>query len=133
MTKWVWALLTFFIACLQANAATSRDLAKTTTSWDGQPLPSYNLKQPEITIKKIIIAPGEKLPLHQHPVINTGILLTGELTVHTKDKSVTIKAGDTLVEVMNTSHYGENNGSEPAKIIVFYFAEKGTKVTVLDH
>ncbi|PSW19808.1 cupin domain-containing protein [Photobacterium sanctipauli] len=125
--------LTLLLTSLSLTAATSKDLAKTTHSWDGQPLPSFHLKQPEITIKEVIVEPGEKLPWHHHPVINTGILLSGELTVHTKDKSITINAGDTLVEVVNTSHYGENTGNEPARVIIFYVAEKGSKVTVLDH
>ncbi|KHT64848.1 cupin [Photobacterium gaetbulicola] len=125
--------LSLVLTSLSIFAATSQDLVKTTTSWDGQPLPSVQFNQPEITIKEIIIAPGEKLPWHQHPVINTGILLTGQLTVHTQNKKITISAGDPLVEVMNTSHYGENTGSEPAKVIVFYLAEKGSELTVLDN
>ncbi|AJR05424.1 hypothetical protein H744_1c0399 [Photobacterium gaetbulicola Gung47] len=125
--------LSLVLTSVSLFAASSHDLVKTTTSWDGQPLPSVQFNQPEITIKEITIEPGEKLPWHQHPVINTGILLTGQLTVHTQDKKITISAGDPLVEVMNTSHYGENTGSEPARVIVFYLAEKGSKLTVLDN
>lgn len=123
---------TLLFTTFSLSAATSKDLVKTTTSWDGRPLPAVQFNQPEITIKEITVEPGEKLPWHQHPVINTGILLSGQLTVHTQDKKISISAGDTLVEVMNTSHYGENTGSEPATVIVFYIAEKGSKVTVLD-
>lgn len=123
-------LLSFAIT---GQAATSEDLIKTTQSWDGQTLSAYSLAQPEVTIKKITIAPGEKLPWHQHPVINAGMLLSGELTVTTKDNVLELKEGDAIVEVMNTSHYGENTGRKPAEIIVFYLADKGTKVTVLDN
>ncbi|MGR5145259.1 cupin domain-containing protein [Photobacterium alginatilyticum] len=122
-------LLAFSIA---TQAATSMDLVKTTRSWDGQMLPAYTLNQPEVTIKKITVAPGEKLPWHQHPVINAGILLSGELRVTTTDQVLELKEGDTIIEVMNTSHFGENTGKTPAEIIVFYLAEKGAEVTVLD-
>ncbi|MCJ8302965.1 cupin domain-containing protein [Shewanella sp.] len=92
------------------------------------------MTQPEVTIKEIVIAPGEELPWHQHPVINAGILISGELMVYTRDgKKKNLKAGDTLIELVNTSHYGKNISSEPAKIVVFYLGEKGDKVTVLDH
>ena len=128
-----FVLLPLALSSFSLSAATSKDLIKTTTSWNGEPLPSIQLQQPEITIKEITVEPGEKLPWHQHPVINTGILLSGQLTVHTQNKKVTINAGEVLVEVMNTSHYGENTGDEPAKVIVFYIGEKDSKVTVLDN
>lgn len=117
-----------------AYGATSTNLNQSTKSWDGKELPTYTLIKPEVTIKEIIIAPGEKLPWHQHPVINAGILLSGELVVRTQDKKeLNLKAGDTLIELVNTSHTGENIGTVPAKIVVFYFGEKDAKVTILDH
>ena len=125
---------TLMLTSLTAGAVTSKDLIKSTESWDGNKLPAYSLTQPEVTIKEIVIAPGEELPWHQHPVINAGILLSGELMVYTRDgKQKNLKAGDTLIELVNTSHYGKNISSEPAKIVVFYLAEQGDKVTVLDH
>ncbi|AQS37149.1 hypothetical protein Sps_01989 [Shewanella psychrophila] len=126
--------LGLFFAATSVSAATSKDLIKSTESWDGNKLPAYSLTQPEVTIKEIVIAPGEELPWHQHPVINAGILLSGELMVYTRDgKQKNLKAGDTLIELVNTSHYGKNISTEPAKIVVFYLAEQGDKVTVLDH
>ncbi|QDO85015.1 cupin domain-containing protein [Shewanella psychropiezotolerans] len=132
MLKLMFTTLVF--ASLSVSAATSKDLIKSTESWDGNKLPAYSLTQPEVTIKEIVIAPGEELPWHQHPVINAGILLSGELMVYTRDgKKKNLKAGDTLIELVNTSHYGKNISSEPAKIVVFYLAEQGDKVTILDH
>ncbi|BAJ03030.1 cupin domain-containing protein [Shewanella violacea] len=120
-------------ASLTAGAATSKDLIKSSESWDGNKLPAYSLTQPEVTIKEIVILPGEELPWHQHPVINAGILLSGELMVYTRDgKQKNLKAGDTLIELVNTSHYGKNISSESAKIVVFYLGEQGDKATVID-
>ncbi|MCL1094028.1 cupin domain-containing protein [Shewanella kaireitica] len=127
-------LLALMFVASSGNAATSKYLIKSTQSWNGNELPAYALAQPEVTIKEIIIAPGEKLPWHQHPVINAGILLSGELVVQTREgKKLHLKAGDTLIELVNTSHTGQNISNEPAKIVVFYLAEQGEKVTVLDH
>ena len=132
MLKLCWLVL--LLGSFSVSAATSKDLIKSTESWDGNKLPAYSLTQPEVTIKEIVIASGEELPWHQHPVINAGILLSGELMVYTRDgKQKNLKAGDTLIELVNTSHYGKNISEEPAKIVVFYLAELGDKVTLLDH
>jgi quercetin dioxygenase-like cupin family protein len=96
-------------------------LAKTNSSWDGKLLPDYPNGQPEVTILRIKIPPGVQLPMHHHPVINAGVLLTGELTVVTKDnQTLHLKAGQSIVEVVNTWHYGKNEGHETAEILVFF-------------
>lgn len=116
---------------LDAGTVTVDVLAKTTSSWNGATLPFYPSGQPEVTILKITIPPHFQLPLHQHPVINAGVLLQGELTVATKGGKIHhLKAGDPIVEVVNTWHYGINEGDEPAEIIVFYAGIKGEPVTI---
>jgi quercetin dioxygenase-like cupin family protein len=72
-----------------------------------------------------------QLPLHKHPVINAGVLLKGELTVVTEDnKTLHLKAGDSIVEVVNKWHYGINKGNESAEIIVFYAGAQGSPITI---
>jgi quercetin dioxygenase-like cupin family protein len=106
-------------------------LAKSGSSWDNKPLPRYERGKPEITILRIKIPPGETLPMHKHPVINAGVLLTGELTVITDDNKVLrLKAGDAIVEVVNKWHYGKNEGKETAEIIVFYAGTPNKPITV---
>lgn len=98
-----------------------RELARTEKSWDGALLPPYPEGRPEIRILSITIPPGVKLPVHQHPVINAGILLSGHLRVHTLDGLVLdLKPGEAVVEVVDTWHWGESLGDEPAHIVVFY-------------
>ena len=71
------------------------------------------------------------MALHQHPVINAGVLLQGQLTVVKKDEKILhLKAGDAIVEVVDTWHYGKNEGDEPAVIIVFYAGTVGSEITV---
>jgi quercetin dioxygenase-like cupin family protein len=106
-------------------------LVKSTQSWDGSLLPPYPEGQPEVTILKITIPAGTKIPLHQHPYINAGVLLKGELTVVTKTGDTLIMtAGDPIVEIVNKWHMGQNSGDVPAEIIVFYAGIQGQPITV---
>jgi len=106
-------------------------LAKTSSSWDGRDLPDYAKGKPEITILRIKIPQGVQLPLHKHPVINAGVLLKGELTVVTENnKTLHLKAGDSIVEVVNKWHYGKNEGNKTAEIIVFYAGILDTPITI---
>jgi quercetin dioxygenase-like cupin family protein len=126
--------LIFLIGC-KSNKITEiqvTTLAKTTESWNGTQLPKYLDGNPEITILKIIIPPKTKLPLHKHPEINAGVLLKGNLRVISKDNdTLNLKAGEPIIELVNSWHYGENLGTEPAEIIVFYAGVEGTPITVL--
>ena len=110
-----------------------KKLVKTTQSWNGELLPAYPKGQPEITILRISIPPETRLDAHSHPVINAGVLLSGQLTVVTKDgKMLHLKPGDPIVEVVNTLHYGINQGKVPAEIIVFYAGVVDKPLTVVE-
>lgn len=113
------------------NAVQTDVLAKGSLSWDGSHLPDYPKGPPELTILRIKIPPGAQLPLHKHPVINAGVLLSGELTVVTEDNSIlNLKAGESIIEVVNKWHYGKNEGNETAEILVFYAGTFDTPITV---
>lgn len=128
-----------FLTCIISSTAWSGEatnvsvqvLAKTGASWNGENLPKYPTGKPEITILRITIPAGVTLPMHEHPVINAGVLTKGELTVVTDDgKRLHLKSGDPIVEVVNKWHYGINEGKVPAEIIVFYAGTKGSPITV---
>ena len=105
-------------------------LARSSQSWNGHSLPAYRPEQPEITILRFRIAPGARLPLHQHPVINAGVLLSGELTVESKAGEILhLKAGEALVELVGELHYGYNSGTEPVDLIVFYAGNVDQPIT----
>ena len=124
-------LFTGHVWAQEENAVKIDVLAKTSISWDGMDLPQYEKGKPEITILKIKIPPKTKLPLHKHPVINAGVLLKGTLTVVTEDEEILrLKAGDSIVEVVNKWHYGINEGDEFAEIIVFYAGVEGSLITI---
>ena len=86
-----------------------------------------------VTILRISIPAGARLDVHSHPVINAGVLISGQLTVLTKEgKTLHLKAGDPIVEIVNTSHYGINQGKVPAEIIVFYAGTVDRPITVVE-
>jgi quercetin dioxygenase-like cupin family protein len=106
-------------------------LAKESLSWDGNHLPDYPEGSPELTILRIKIPPGTQLPLHKHTVINAGVLLSGQLTVITEDnKTLHLRAGESIVEVVDKWHYGKNEGNKTAEILVFYAGVSDTPITV---
>lgn len=124
-------LITFFALCFSFNvsAATSKILQKSQASWNNTPIKQMNLTNPEVTVVRILIPEGEKLPMHQHPILNVGYLTRGELTVHTeKGEVLVLKAGDPIIEVIDTWHYGENTGHEDAEIVVVYVGNQGDNI-----
>ena len=130
------AFLSLF-ACKQNEVSKPEavTLIETDKSWNGSELPNYPVGKPKITILKITIPPRSKLNIHKHLVINAGVLTKGELTVvDEQDNTLHLKAGDALVELVNTYHYGENQGDVPAEIIVFYAGTEDVPITVTkDH
>lgn len=125
-------LFTASMTTAQAQSEVKVDvLAKTSKSWNGQQLPHYPSSQPEITMLKVTIPPGTKLPEHMHLVINAAVLLKGKLTVISENgKKLYLKAGDPIVELVNTWHYGLNEGEEPVELIVFYAGTANVPITI---
>lgn len=129
MKKYLIALFVFCFS-FNASASTSEVLQKSQTSWNKAPIKQMNLTNPEVTVVRIQIPKGEKLPLHRHPILNVGYLTKGELTVHTEKGDVLVlKAGDPIIEVIDTWHYGESTGTEDAEIVVVYVGNQGDTMT----
>ncbi|MDR3690244.1 MAG: cupin domain-containing protein [Fimbriimonas sp.] len=107
-------------------------ILKSKKSWNGQSLPAYGEKKAEVTLLKITIPAGQRLKPHLHPVINAAYLLEGRLKVVTEKHDTRIfKAGDGLVEVVNTVHFGESLGPGPAVLIVFYAGHPDVPITIV--
>ena len=133
-TTTLCALCLFLISC-NTDKKTETEYTKlleTTKSWNGATLPAYPEGQPKITILKAVIPPHTQLDVHKHNVINAAVMLDGELTVVTEAKdTLHVKAGDAFEEVVNTWHYGINNSTKPASLIIFYAGIEGGTNTVL--
>ena len=129
------AALLFFLllGCHKNNteAPGSQVLIESFQSWNGDSLPAYPSGKPKISIVKVTIPPHSELPKHYHPVINAGVLLSGELTVvDSKGNTLKMKAGDPIIELVNQVHYGKNEGNVPAEIVVFYAGTEDTQIVV---
>lgn len=117
---------------LEAPQTTVETVVQSSKSWNGTTLPEYPSGEPVVTILKITIPPGVSLPVHEHHVINAGVLLEGELTVRTEaGETLRMRAGDPIVEVVNQWHHGVNEGDVPAVIMVFYAGAQGVTNTEL--
>ena len=148
MKKKLWMLATILTIygtmasatnCEKANAqdnegtpkVESIELARTSQSWDGVELPDYFKGRPELVAVKYVFPVGQKLGWHHHPVMNYGILVQGELTIIGQDgKEKVVHEGEVVVEMVNTIHHGENRGTKPVILYMFYLSQKGQQVAV---
>jgi quercetin dioxygenase-like cupin family protein len=109
----------------------STELIRTSQSWDGVELPDYLQGRPEIVAIKYEIPVGQKLSWHHHPVMNHGILVQGDLTIISENgKEKVVHEGEAVVEMVGTIHHGENRGSKPIVLYMFYLSQEGLPLSV---
>ena len=124
-------LLLFVLASTSVYAANSETVIKTTVHWNQQPIKPIHIEQPQVTILRIGIPVGEKLPMHKHPILNVGYLTKGELTVRSeKGDELVLHPGDPIVELVDEWHYGESTGTEDAEIVVTYVGDQADGLSV---
>ena len=109
----------------------SIELLRTSKSWNDVELPDYPQGRPELVAVKYIIPAGKKLGWHHHEAMNHGVLVQGELTIIAQDgQTKVMRAGEVVVEMVDAIHHGENNGTEPVVLYMFYLSQKGMDLTV---
>jgi len=109
----------------------STELIRTSQSWDGVELPDYLQGRPELVAVKYVFPAGQKLGWHHHPVMNYGVLVQGELTIIGQDgKEKVVHEGEAVVEMANTIHHGENRGTKPVILYMFYLSQDGLPLAV---
>lgn len=107
------------------------ELIRTSQSWDGAELPDYLQGRPELVVMKYVFPVGEKLDWHHHPVMNYGVLVKGELTIIAQDGTEkVVHEGEAVVEMVGTVHHGENRGTVPAVLYMFYLSQEGLPLSV---
>ena len=107
------------------------ELIRTSQSWDGTMLPDFPIGHPELRVVRLDFPVCAKTGWHHHLVVNYGIVQQGDLTIVCKDGSEkTFHEGEALVEVINTIHRGENRGSKPVILNMFYFSKPGQEITI---
>ena len=134
----------FMTSCRKANVqettvqednavqtVSSEELIRTSQSWDGVELPDYLQGRPELVAVKYVFPAGQKLGWHHHPVMNYGVLVQGELTIIGLDgKEKTVHEGEAVVEMVNTIHHGENRGTKPVILYMFYLSQDSLPLAV---
>ena len=139
ITKWLigaFIICTIsIIGCSNIDDAESEvksvELLRTSQSWNEVDLPDYPLGRPELVAVKYIIPPGKKLGWHHHIAMNHGVLVQGELTIIAQDgKTKVMQAGEVVVEMVDAIHHGENRGTEPVVLYMFYLSQKDKTLTV---
>ena len=114
-----------------AQTVQTTELIRTSQSWDGVELPDYLQGRPELVAVKYEIPAGQKLGWHHHPVMNHGILVQGELTIVSLDGvEKVVHESEAVVEMVNTIHHGENRGTKPVILYMFYLSQKGLPLSV---
>ena len=107
------------------------ELLRAQHSWDGVALPDYPAGHPELSVSQLFFPAGAKTGWHHHNVINYGIVAQGNLTIVCQDGNErTFHEGEVLVEVVGTIHRGENRGTKPVILNMFYVSAPGIDVTV---
>lgn len=101
-------------------------LANTDKTVVGQPIIAP--EHPTVIATMLIFPPGDKTAVHKHPWPHYGYMLEGVLTVTNTEtgQSVDLHAGEFLVEMQNTAHYGENRGRVAVKILIVDTVPAGT-------
>ena len=93
-------------------------VTRTNTTITGQPIVVPD--KPDVIVSLATFPPGARLPEHQHPNPHYVYVLEGVLTVVNTEtnKTFEVKAGDFVVEMQDTWHYGINNGPVPVKLLL---------------
>ena len=117
---------------LAAEPVTVTQLLSTKITPTGQPI-QLPQRDVQLIASRYVIAPGATLPTHMHPWERYGYVLSGRLQVKLTDTGQVLdyKAGDFIVEVSNTWHFGTAVGDEPLVLLVIDQVEAGRSNTVL--
>ncbi|MFJ5255048.1 cupin domain-containing protein [Pseudomonas sp. NPDC088414] len=101
-------------------------LLESGTSWDGTPYVRYPNAAPELSVLKLRIPANTQLQWHTHPTPNAAYILSGELTIESRDdgRSQRFKQGEAVAEMVDRSHRGVT-GDEPVELVVFYAGGEG--------
>ncbi len=116
-----------------AKQVETTQLFRTSQSWDGVELPDYLRGRPELVALKYVFPAGCKLAWHHHEVMNFGVLTQGELTIVAQDGTEkVVHEGEAVVEMVGTVHHGENRGTKPAVLYMFYLSQKDLPLSIHD-
>lgn len=82
----------------------------------------------EVRVLTATLKPGDKTPFHTHRFPVTVYVLEGTFTLELEGRgTVTVKAGQAMVEPPQVKMTGYNRSStEPARVVIFYVSDPDT-------
>ncbi len=82
----------------------------------------------EVRVLTATLKPGDKTPFHTHRFPVTVYVLEGTFTLELEDRgTVTVKAGQAMVEPPNVKMTGYNRSSaKPTRVVIFYVSDPDT-------
>jgi quercetin dioxygenase-like cupin family protein len=82
----------------------------------------------EVRVLTATLKPGDKTPFHTHRFPVTVYVLEGTFTLELEGRgTVTVKAGQAMVEPPNVKMTGYNRSStEPLRVVIFYVSDPDT-------
>ena len=102
----------------------SQTILDTNTTVIGQDI-QYPSGSSQITSKIISIPVGAETGPHIHEYPMFAYIMEGEITVDYGQKGLkTFVKGESIVEAINYTHNGKNNGDRPTEILVVLIGEK---------
>ena len=117
--------------CEMLKQVETTELFRTSKSWDSAELPDYPKGHPELVAMKYVFPAGKRLGWHHHDVMNYGVLVQGELTIVAQDGTEkVVHEGEAVVEMVGTIHHGENRGTKPVILYMFYLSQQGLPLSV---
>lgn len=94
----------------------------------GEPIRYPTSGPAHVTASIIALPPGGRTIAHRHGVPLFAYILEGELTVDYGARGVrTYRAGETFMEAQDVTHFGENRGSTPVRLLAVYLGAKGAE------
>ena len=117
----------FLVTPLAAQVkATATPMLQSTVTVAGAPIVYPKTDSAEITALRLEIAPGGETGRHMHPNPTFVYVLEGAIDVEMEGGAVhSYKAGDCVLEVVNTWHNTKNKGTIPAKVLVVFVGAHG--------
>ena len=136
MRKYLLTSIFFGIFSLSAKSQYSsgiviEKLLQTDTTSIGQKIAYPKFNDPEITMSKITIHPGQSTGWHKHTFPVFAYVLKGALTVELEDhRVIKFQENSTYAEVLNKYHNGTNQEKSDLIIIAIYLGGEGQKLSI---
>jgi quercetin dioxygenase-like cupin family protein len=109
-----------------AGGVAAKVVLRTTTTSSGEKVTYPRTDRAEVTAMTVDIAPGTETGWHLHRAPVYAWVVSGSLTIEQEGgRRNAYKEGEPIVEAVGVLHNGKNDGTVPARLLVFYTGTEG--------